>query len=80
VQGTQDGLVAVMNMQLGEYVGDVVAHRLLAEHQPGGYLPISQALGDECENLKLPRGVNSSKDPATTDGVGRGDSGPCWDT
>lgn len=47
MQGTKDGLTATVDLQLGEDTGDVVAYHLLADHEPGGYLPLSHPLRNE---------------------------------
>ncbi len=56
VQRAQDGLTPVVDLQLGEDVGDMVAHGLLADHHPRGDLAVAQALCDEAEDLQLSRG------------------------
>ena len=51
-----DGLGAVGYLELGEDVRNVVANRLRVEVETGRDLGVAQALGDEVEDLALPRG------------------------
>ncbi len=51
--GTDDGLRTVGDLQLGEDVGDVVAHGLLAEVKPSGDLGVCLVAGDELQDLAL---------------------------
>ena len=54
--GAYDGLDAVSDLRLGEDVGDVVTHRLLADDELLGYLAVAQTLRDEAQYLQFPRG------------------------
>src|SRR5262249_61939117 len=53
--GQHDGLIAVLDADLVEDPGDVVAHRLLREPQRGGDLRVAETLGDAFEHGTLAR-------------------------
>jgi len=55
VSGEHDGLRAVLDADLVEDVGDVVAHGLLRQVEPRRDLRVVQALRDQVENLALAR-------------------------
>src|SRR5215204_528798 len=54
--GPNDGLGTVGNLQLGEDVRDVVAHRLGTHVESPGYLGVAAALGYEVEDLRFTNG------------------------
>jgi hypothetical protein len=54
VPGLHDGLGPVGDLQLGQDVGDVIAHRLLAQPQPGRDRRVGPALGDQIQHLAFP--------------------------
>src|SRR4030095_9956872 len=47
---------AVVDVQLGEDVGDVVAYRLGADDEAAGDVAVVSALGDQVQYLPLPLG------------------------
>src|SRR5215472_12212838 len=56
VAGAHDRLRAILDLDLVEDVGDVVAHGLHGKIEARGDLRVVQSLRDELEDLRLPRG------------------------
>ena len=54
--GLEDGLSSVGDLQLGEDVGDVVAHGLGTDEEVPGDFGVVVTLGDEVEDLTLAGG------------------------
>src|SRR5262245_40661015 len=55
VAGSNDRLSPVLDLDLVEDMGDVVAHGLLRQIEPRGDLGVVEALRDEIEDLALAR-------------------------
>jgi TetR/AcrR family transcriptional regulator, tetracycline repressor protein len=53
--GGHDGLGAVAQAELAEHAAHVRLHGFLGDHEPGGYLGVGQAFGDEAQHLGFPR-------------------------
>ena len=65
--GEHDGVRAVGGLDLGEHVGDVVAHRLRAEHEPAGDGRVVEALGDELRGCRTRAAVSCGNGRADAD-------------
>lgn len=48
-----DGLGSIHDLQLAEDVGDLIAHRFLADGQPLGNFRVGQVLGHEGQDFAL---------------------------
>src|SRR5262249_19082006 len=51
-----NGLSAVDNLELAEYIRDVVLYRFDTQHQPGSDVRVVVALSDQGQDLTLPLG------------------------
>src|SRR5262249_20708929 len=74
LSGANDSMRSIGHLQLAEYAGDVVAHRLGAEDEVAGDLYIALALGEQVKNLALTVG-QSRKDLWRRGGLGRREEG-----